>query len=171
MKMAAIYPGSFDPMTYGHLDILERATHMFQKIIVTVADNTRKKCVFSADERVQLINECIRDKTWADQVEVKRFTGLLVDFAKEQKVHTLIRGVRQISDFEYEFRMALMNRRLSPETDTIFLMPSEELTFVSASLVKEVAYWGGQLEHFVPDNVAEALRKKFKEKGNKGIKE
>jgi len=171
MKMAAIYPGSFDPMTYGHLDILERATHMFQKIIVTVADNTRKKCVFSADERVQLINECIRDKTWADQVEVKRFTGLLVNFTKEQKVHTLIRGVRQISDFEYEFRMALMNRRLSPETDTIFLMPSEELTFVSASLVKEVAYWGGQLEHFVPDNVAEALRKKFKEKGNKGIKE
>lgn len=166
MKMAAIYPGSFDPMTYGHLDILERATHMFQNIIVTVADNTRKKCVFSADERVQLINECIRDKTWADQVEVKRFTGLLVDFAKEQKVHTLIRGVRQISDFEYEFRMALMNRRLSPETDTIFLMPSEELTFVSASLVKEVAYWGGELEHFVPDNVAEALRNKYQKKND-----
>ncbi len=168
MKMAAIYPGTFDPMTYGHLDILERATHMFQNVIVTVADNTQKKCVFSADERVQLINECISDKTWASRVEVKRFTGLLVDFAREQKVHTLIRGVRQISDFEYEFRMALMNRRLSPETDTIFLMPSEELTFVSASLVKEVAYWGGQLEHFVPENVAEALRKKYKQK--KGIR-
>ncbi|HKI45484.1 MAG TPA: pantetheine-phosphate adenylyltransferase [Balneolales bacterium] len=166
MKRAAIYPGSFDPITYGHLDILERATHMFQNVIVTVADNTQKECVFSADERVQLINECIRDKTWADQVEIKRFTGLLVNFAQEQNVHTLIRGVRQISDFEYEFRMALMNRRLSPEVDTIFLMPSEELTFVSASLVKEVAYWGGHVEHFVPGNVAEALRNKFQQRND-----
>ena len=166
MKMAAIYPGSFDPITYGHLDILERATYMFKSVIVTVADNTKKKCVFSADERMQLIRECIRDKAWAEQVEIKRFTGLLVNFAKEQHVHTLIRGVRQISDFEYEFRMALMNRRLAPEVDTIFLMPSEELTFVSASLVKEVAYWGGHVEHFVPSNVAEALRNKFRQKND-----
>lgn len=166
MKRAAIYAGSFDPITYGHLDILERATHMFQNVLVTVADNTKKKCVFSADERVQLINECIHDKKWADKVEIKRFTGLLVNFAKEQNVHTLIRGVRQISDFEYEFRMALMNRRLAPEVDTVFLMPSEELTFVSASLVKEVAYWGGHVEHFVPEIVARALRNKFEKRND-----
>ncbi len=164
MKMSAIYAGSFDPITYGHLDILERATHMFSNVILTIAENTRKECVFSADERVELIRECIAGKPWADQVEIKRFTGLLVHFAQEQKVHTLIRGVRQISDFEYEFRMALMNRRLSPEVDTLFLMPSEELTFVSASLVREIAYWGGELSHFVPQNVADALHQKYKQK-------
>ena len=104
-----------------------------------------------------MILECISGREWANKVEVDMFTGLLVKHAEKLNVKTLVRGVRQISDFEYEFRMALMNRKLSPNLDTVFLMPREELTFVSASLVKEVAYWGGDLTHFVPENVAKAL--------------
>jgi pantetheine-phosphate adenylyltransferase len=157
--MTALYAGSFDPITYGHLDILERATHMFEKVYVTIAVNNRKKSIFSADERQQLIGECLEGKAWAKKVEVDQFTGLLVEHARKLGVSTLVRGVRQISDFEYEFRMALMNRKLAPDLDTIFLMPQEELTFVSASLVKEVAYWGGDLHHFVPQNVADALKR------------
>lgn len=159
--MKALYPGSFDPFTYGHLDILERATSLFDEVVVTIAVNKGKKGVFTADERVELIHTCIEGKPWAHKVTVDYFSGLLVDHAKKLNVHTLIRGVRQISDFEYEFRMALMNRKLAPNIDTVFLMPREELTFVSATLVKEVAYWGGDLSHFVPDHVARALKEKF----------
>jgi pantetheine-phosphate adenylyltransferase len=158
--MTALYAGSFDPITYGHLDILERATHLFEKVYVTIAVNNRKKSIFTPEEREKLIGECIEGKEWAHKVEVDQFTGLLVNHAQKLGVKTLVRGVRQISDFEYEFRMALMNRKLSPDLDTIFLMPREELTFVSASLVKEVAYWKGELKHFVPDNVARALESK-----------
>lgn len=161
MKNSAIYPGSFDPLTNGHLDILERAVQMFEKVIVTVAVNNKKKAVFTGEERVGLIQEAIRDKDWADKVEVEQFTGLLIDYARKKKVNVLLRGVRQISDFEYEFRMALTNRRLAPEIDTVFLMPDEQLTFISATIVKEIAAWNGDLSSFVPDNVAEALRKKF----------
>lgn len=163
MKTLALYPGSFDPITYGHLDILERATELFSKIIVTIAVNNNKDTVFSGDEREVLIRECLNGKEWASRVEIQQFTGLLVDFAKEKNAQTLIRGVRQISDFEYEFRMALTNRRLAPEVDTVFLMPNEQLTFISASLVKEVGYWGGDLSSFVPEHVAEALTAKFEE--------
>ena len=161
MKHIALYPGSFDPITFGHLDILERATNLFDKVLVTVAVNHRKTAVFTGEERVQLINECLKDKEWAKNIEVDQFTGLLVNHAKKVKANTLIRGVRQISDFEYEFRMALTNKRLAPEVDTVFLMPDEEFTFISASLVKEVAYWKGDLSSFIPDNVAEALLKKL----------
>lgn len=162
MKTVALYPGSFDPITYGHLDILERATHLFDTVIATIAVNNRKEAVFSGDEREQLMRQCLQDKSWSDRVEVEQFTGLLVDFAKKKNAHTLVRGVRQISDFEYEFRMALTNRRLAPKVDTVFLMPNEQLTFISASLVKEVAYWDGDLSSFVPEHVAKALREKFK---------
>lgn len=164
MKTIALYPGSFDPITNGHLDILERATNLFETVIVTVAVNNKKDAVFSGDERVQLIKECIKDKSWAKNVEVNQFTGLLVDHAQDMKADTLVRGVRQISDFEYEFRMALTNKRLAPEVDTIFLMPDEEFTFISASIVKEVAYWGGDLSSFVPEIVAKALNEKFRAK-------
>jgi pantetheine-phosphate adenylyltransferase len=157
--MTALYAGSFDPITYGHLDILERATHLFEKVYVTIAVNNRKKAIFTPEERKELILECIAGKSWAKKVEIDMFTGLLVKHAEKLGVKTLVRGVRQISDFEYEFRMALMNRKLSPNLDTIFLMPREELTFVSASLVKEVAYWEGDLTHFVPENVAKAIQK------------
>lgn len=161
MKTTALYPGSFDPITYGHLDILERATHLFDQVIATIAVNKRKEAVFTGDEREKLLRECLKDKSWADKVEVEQFTGLLVNFAKKKNAQTLVRGVRQISDFEYEFRMALTNRRLAPEVDTVFLMPNEQLTFISASLVKEVAYWDGDLDSFVPEHVASALRKKL----------
>lgn len=164
MSRTALYPGSFDPFTNGHLDILQRATHMFDKIIVTVAVNNKKNAVFSGQERVDLIQDCIKDYDWAHKVEIEQFTGLLIDFAKQKNVHVLLRGIRQISDFEYEFRMALTNRRLSPQVDTVFLMPDEQLTFISATIVKEIAAWGGDLSSFVPDNVARALSKKFPRK-------
>jgi len=162
--MKALYPGSFDPITYGHLDILERAATLFDEVVVTVAVNTKKESVFTADERVELINRCLEGKSWSENIVVDSFSGLLVDHAKKLDVNTLIRGVRQISDFEYEFRMALMNRKLAPSVDTVFLMPKEELTFVSATLVREVAYWGGELNHFVPDLVAKALKERFEDK-------
>lgn len=161
MKNSAIYPGSFDPLTNGHLDILERAAKMFEKVYVTVAVNNQKTSVFTGDERVALIEEAIQNKEWKDKIVIKQFTGLLIDFARKKKVNVLLRGVRQISDFEYEFRMALTNRRLAPEIDTLFLMPDEQLTFISATIVKEVATWGGDLSSFVPPHVAKALRKKF----------
>lgn len=172
MKTIALYPGSFDPFTNGHLDILERATKLFETVIVTVAVNKEKSAVFSGEERVELIEKCISGKEWAKKVQIKQFTGLLVDHAKDMKVDTLVRGVRQISDFEYEFRMALTNKRLAPDIDTIFLMPDEEFTFISASIVKEVAYWDGDLSSFVPTVVEEALKEKFiDEKGSKGVRE
>lgn len=159
----ALYPGSFDPFTYGHMDILKRATDIFQTVIVTIAVNNEKKTVFTGDERIELIKKCIANESWADRVEVTKFTGLLVSYARSKNAKTLIRGVRQLSDFEYEFRMALMNRRLAPEVDTVFLMPQEQLTFVSATLVKEVAFWGGDLSEFVPDLVANSLKDKMKQ--------
>lgn len=161
MDTLALYPGSFDPITFGHLDILQRATRLFDKIIVTIAINSRKEAVFTGDERVALLEECLKGKTWAHNVEIEQFSGLLVDFAKQKNANTLVRGVRQISDFEYEFRMALTNRRLAPDVDTVFLMPNEQLTFISASLVKEVATWGGDLSSFVPGHVADALKEKM----------
>jgi pantetheine-phosphate adenylyltransferase len=164
METLALYPGSFDPITYGHLDILERATELFDEVIITIAVNNKKDTVFSGDEREALIAECLEGKEWANRVEIQQFTGLLVDFAKERDAQTLVRGVRQVSDFEYEFRMALTNRRLAPDVDTVFLMPNEQLTFISASLVREIAYWDGDLSSFVPDHVAKALHEKFKDK-------
>jgi len=161
MERVALYPGSFDPWTNGHLDILSRAVKMFDKIIVTVAVNNKKNAVFTGVERIKLIEESISDSEWASQVEIIQFTGLLVDLARKKEVNVLLRGVRQISDFEYEFRMALANRRLAPEVDTVFLMPDEQLTFISATIVKEIAAWGGDLSSFVPDNVAKALRDKY----------
>ena len=164
MNTLALYPGSFDPITYGHLDILERATELFDKVIITIAVNNKKETVFTGDEREELIEQCLEGKSWSDRVEIQQFTGLLVDFAKEKNAQTLVRGVRQVSDFEYEFRMALTNRRLAPDVDTVFLMPNEQLTFISASLVREIAYWHGDLSSFVPEHVAKALHEKFKDR-------
>jgi len=158
-----MYPGSFDPITFGHLDILGRAAQIFDKVILTIAVNTQKSSVFTEEERLNLIRECVSKYDWAHKIEIDSFTGLLVNHARKHGVHTLVRGVRQLSDFEYEFRMALMNRRLGEDIETIFLMPREELTFVSATLVREVAFWGGDLSSFVPDLVASALRDKFKD--------
>ncbi len=164
MSKTALFPGSFDPITNGHLDLLERATKLFDKVIITVAVNNRKDSVFTGSERVHLIEKCLGEKSWKSQIEVEKFSGLLIDYAKKRDVNVLLRGVRQISDFEYEFRMALTNRRLAPDIDTIFLMPDEQLTFISASIVKEIAYWGGDLSSFVPPIVADALIEKFRHK-------
>lgn len=161
MKRAAIYPGSFDPFTNGHLDILGRAAAMFDKVIVTIAVNNKKTGVFSGQERAELIRDAIRGKSWSAKVDIEQFTGLLVDYARQKKSQILIRGVRQVADFEYEFRMALANRRLAPEVDTVFLMPNEKHTFISASIVKEIAAWGGDLSSFVPPNVEAALHEKY----------
>jgi pantetheine-phosphate adenylyltransferase len=161
MSKTALFPGSFDPVTNGHIDLLERATHLFDRIVVTIAVNPAKKAIFSGEERAELIRNSIEGKPWAGQVEIDLFTGLLIDYARQRGIRFLIRGVRQLSDFEYEFRMALTNRRLSPDIDTVFLMPDEQLNFISASLVRDVAYWGGDLSSFVPDVVAKALADKY----------
>ena len=161
MSKTALFPGSFDPITYGDVNLLGRACDLFEKIIVTVAVNNIKTALFTGDERVEMIQDAIKGKEWASQVAVEQFQGLLIDYAREKNTKILIRGVRQLSDFEYEFRMALTNRRLAPEIDTVFLMPDEQLTFISASVVKEIAAWGGDLSSFVPEPVALALRQKF----------
>ncbi len=154
----AIYPGSFDPITNGHLDVLERATGLFDEMIVAVARDNSKQSLFSVEERVALVQEAVKN----DRVRVVPFDGLLVEFAEREKAVALVRGLRAVSDFEFEFQLALMNRKLSPALETVFLMPREELTYLSSRLVKEVARLGGNIEPFVPPNVAKALREKLK---------
>jgi len=160
-KKIAIYPGSFDPFTNGHIDLVERATRIFDLVIVTVAVNSKKETLFTGQEREDLIREAIDKKPWSDKVEVEQFTGLLIDFAEEKSATVLLRGVRQISDFEYEFQMALTNRRLSPMLDTLFLMPDENHAITSSSIVKEVARWDGDISSFVPPNIHKAILKKM----------
>ena len=150
-----IYPGTFDPITNGHLDVLERASRLFERVTVAVALVTTKSPLFSAEERVAFVKTNIgRMKN----VEVVSFDGLLVDFARQQKAHAIIRGLRALSDFEFEFNMALMNRHLEPKVETIFVMPNEAYSYTSSSLVKQIAKLGGDVAHFVPANVAEALK-------------
>jgi pantetheine-phosphate adenylyltransferase len=159
----AIYPGTFDPITNGHLDIVQRASCLFDSIIVAVSDNKMKKSFFSLKERYDLAEQSIQN---IQNVSVMIFKGLLVDFAKEMGAVALIRGIRAVSDFEYEFQMALMNRKLSPHLETVYLMPSEEYTYLNSTLVKEIAMLGGQLNCFLPDPVLKALAAKISEKKN-----
>lgn len=154
----AIYPGSFDPITLGHLDVILRASAMFSDLVVAVASNEPKGPVFSAAERADLIRQSLGNRPG---IRVETFDGLLVDFARQQGSFVLIRGLRAISDFEFEFQMALMNRRLHPKLETIFLTPQEEFTFLSSRIVKEVARLGGDVQSFVPPPVVEALRQRF----------
>jgi pantetheine-phosphate adenylyltransferase len=153
-----IYPGTFDPITSGHLDVLSRAARLFDRLTVAVADNAAKEPLFSAEERVAMI---LPNVAKLPNVIVTTFGGLLVDFAAEQKADAIIRGLRALSDFEFEFNMALMNRHLRPMIETIFVMPNEQFSYTSSSLVKQVARYGGPVGHFVPQNVAEALRHAF----------
>lgn len=157
----AIYPGSFDPITNGHVDLIERALAIFDKLVVTVAINPRKQSLFTAEERVELIRAAIREP---ERLEITSFQGLLVDHVRALGAHTLVRGMRALADFEYEFQFAHMNRRLAPEIDTIFMMTSEENFYVSSSLVKEVAEFGGDLTGLVPDNVMLALAKRYNQR-------
>lgn len=154
----AIYPGSFDPITYGHLDILERAAALFNKVVIALAVNPRKETLFSLEERRQMILDSI---THLSNVEVADADGLMVDFAREQQAVALIRGLRAISDFEYEFQMALMNRKLAPGVITVFLMPHDSYTYLNSSIVREVASFGGDVSQFVPPGVARRLVEKF----------
>lgn len=154
----AIYPGSFDPITLGHLDVIKRGAAMFRELIVAVASNEPKGPLFSAAERADLIREALPAGA---NVRVATFDGLLVDFAREQETFVVLRGLRAVSDFEFEFQMALMNRRLEPRLETVFLTPQEEFTFLSSRIVKEVARLGGDVRAFVPAPVVAALRTKF----------
>lgn len=153
----ALYPGSFDPFTLGHLDVLKRARAVFDRVEVTVAVNEEKVPLLSVDERCDLIGEVVRDMAG---VSVASFRGLLVDYARSRGASALIRGLRQVSDFDYEFRMAFANRKLAPEIETVFLMTSEAHAFTSASIVRDVHKWGGDISQFVPPAIARALSEK-----------
>jgi len=154
----AIYPGSFDPVTNGHIDVIERARKLFDEVVVAVAVNDQKQPMFALDERLAMLRKAIT----IEGVRVAPMTGLLVEFAAAENAHAVIRGLRAISDFEFEFQMALMNRKLDEEIETIFLMPKEEYTYLSSRIVKEIAQLGGNVSAFVPRPVAEALAKKLK---------
>ena len=154
----AIYPGSFDPITNGHLDVIQRAARLFDEVVVAVAFNEQKNGLFGVDERVELIRITTQG---LPNVRVSRFDGLLVEFAREQEASAVVRGLRAVSDFEFEFQMALMNRKLEPEIETIFMMPAEKYTYLSSRIVKEIARLGGDITSFVPADVAAALRARF----------
>ncbi len=161
-KHIAIYPGTFDPITFGHLDILERATHIFDEVIVAISRQNSKTTLFSMDERVELVGRVISQKKFQCPVRVEVFSGLLVRFAKKCGVSTLVRGLRAISDFEYEFQMALMNRHQASDIETVFLMPDERFVYLSSSMVRTIARLDGNLQAFLPKPVLAALKKKFK---------
>jgi pantetheine-phosphate adenylyltransferase len=153
----AIFPGSFDPITNGHLDLVERALKLFDTVILSVLVNPAKKPLFSEEEKLHLIRRCVPDP----RVKVASFEGLLVDFARRQEAAVIIRGLRAVSDFEYELQMALMNRELAPDLETVFMMPKATYSYLSSRLVKEVASLGGNVSSLVPPLIEAELRKKF----------
>ena len=154
----AIYPGSFDPITRGHIDLVERASRLFDEVVVAVADSKSKKTLFTLEERVELIQKTTEHLT---DVSVVGFTGLLIDFARQLDTNIVIRGLRAVSDFEYEFQLSWMNRQLEPDIETLFFAPAENYAFVSASLVKEIAQFGGNISKFVHPEVNRALINKL----------
>jgi len=159
MARLAVYPGSFDPLTRGHLDIIHRATRMFDHVIVAVSNNAAKKHTFSVAERIAMTEASVRELPNCD---VDTFSGLLVDYLKVKKAKVLIRGLRVVSDMDYEFQLASFNRRLYKEVETVFLMPDDQYTYLAASMVKEVARLGAAVDAFVTPHVARALKLKFK---------
>ncbi len=156
MKTTALYPGTFDPITNGHIDVIHRATRLFDRVIVSVLTNPAKTPLFTTEERVELISEALKRNDMAS-VTVESFHGLLVDYARMKKASAIVRGLRAISDFEFEFQMALVNRKLNRELITVFLMPHEKYTYLNSTIVKEVARFGGDVSQFVPENVQTAL--------------
>lgn len=159
MPRRAIYPGSFDPLTNGHLDIIERACKLFDEVIVAVLVNPGKEPMFSSAERVKILGAVLNSRF--PQVTVETFDGLLVDYARQRQAHAIVRGIRAISDYEYELQMALMNRRLDPSIETVFMMSSEDNSYLSSRLVKEVFSLGGSVVGLVPELVIERMRKKL----------
>lgn len=156
----AIYPGSFDPLTFGHLDIIERSIRLFDRVIVAIITNPDKQSLFSVEERKETLETNVVARF--ANVEVEVFHGLLVDFAKSKGAHAIVRGIRAVTDYEYELQMALMNRRLAPGIETVFMMAAEQYSYVSSRLVKEVASLGGSVKDLVPTDVERRLRKKLR---------
>jgi pantetheine-phosphate adenylyltransferase len=160
MKRTAIYPGSFDPLTNGHLDVIQRAAKLFDHVIVAVAENESKQPLFTLTERVALVKQAV---TKLPNVQTDSFSTLLVEYVAAQKAQAIVRGLRAVSDFEFEFQLALMNRKLDENIETIFMMPKDTYTFLSSRIVKEIARLGGDVRSFVPPNVQIALKKKLKQ--------
>ncbi|NLX70779.1 MAG: pantetheine-phosphate adenylyltransferase [Clostridiales bacterium] len=158
MKRVAVYPGSFDPITNGHLDIIKRASRIFDKLIVAVVRNPNKVSTFTVDERMDLIRKAV---SGLPNIEIDHFEGLLVDFMKAKDAHVIIKGLRAISDFEYEFQMALMNRKLDPNIETLFMMTNYKYSYLSSSVVKEIGRLGGCIGDLVPDVVLQDIQKKL----------
>ena len=156
----AVYPGTFDPVTYGHIDIIERALKLFDKLYIVVADNPQKASAFTKKERVGMLKEGLRK--YNDKIEVERYDGLILNYVKKKKSNFIIRGLRAISDFEFEFSRALLNRELEKDIDTIFIMTKDDYAFLSSSIVKEIAMFNGSVKGFVPEIVEKKLREKFK---------
>ena len=161
MNKTVLYPGTFDPITNGHIDLVKRACRMFDKVIIGVAYNPNKKPLFTLEQRVSMAQDIFANNS---QVEVEGFTGLLVDFAQQKKATGILRGIRAVSDFEFEFQLANMNRHLDPELESLFLTPSENYSYISSSLVREVASLGGDISAFVDPIVGAALAEKFADK-------
>lgn len=160
---SAIFPGTFDPITNGHRDLIERASKLFERVIVAIAENKRKPPFFTLDERVSMTETVL---SYLNNVEVLGFNTLLVDFARERNIKTIIRGLRVVSDFEYEFQLANMNRHLEPNIETLFLTPSEKYSFISSTLVREIAFLDGDVSSFVHESVALKLKERFILKAN-----
>jgi pantetheine-phosphate adenylyltransferase len=158
MKDTALYPGTFDPVTLGHIDIMRRAVKLFDKLVVAVADNPEKESLFSVEERVELIKNSIGD---IEKATVTSFSDLTAKFARTIGAAAIIRGIRAVSDFEFEFQMALMNRKIEPDVETVYLMPTDKFSYISSSLVKDIARRGGEVSCFVPPTVLKALKKRF----------
>jgi pantetheine-phosphate adenylyltransferase len=158
----ALYPGSFDPVTLGHLDLVERALNLFESITVAVADNSGKKTLFDLDDRVEMLREVLADR---QRITVASFSGLVVDYCKAQGFTAILRGLRTVSDFEYEYQMALTNRHLNPDVETVFVMPSVAHSYVSSSLIKDVLRNGGDVSHFLPETVEKRLCARLREVG------
>ncbi len=157
----AIYPGTFDPITKGHLDVIQRSSQLFETVDVIVGHNIKKNTLFTAEERKSMIEECVKD--WAN-VSVSIFEGLTVDYLSQHKAKVIIRGLRAVSDFEYEFQMALMNKKLNPNCETVYLMPKDTFTYLNSSIVREIAEMGGPVSEFVPASVEKYLQQKFPQK-------
>lgn len=161
MIRCAIYPGTFDPITFGHIDLAQRALRLFDRVVVAIGTDSAKQPTFTIEERVKMAQLAFVDLD--DKIEISSFDGLLVDFARSVGAQAIIRGLRAVSDFEYEFQLASMNRQLAPDLESIFLTPGKEYAFVSSSLVKEVAMLGGDVAHFVPEEIKQMLTSKLRQ--------
>jgi pantetheine-phosphate adenylyltransferase len=161
MDIRAVYPGSFDPVTNGHIDLIQRSSALFDHVIVAILRNAEKFPLFSVEERIEMLQEATRN---LNNISVTSFAGLLVDYVEKEKASVIIRGIRAVSDYEYELQMALMNRRLSNKVETVFMLPAESYSFLSSKLVREIAGLGGSIHEFVPADVERRLRRKFQAK-------